>query len=72
MDIQNGASAKQRMDNGSEQQTGTWYEGLTANYIRVFCKSEKDLRGNIENIRIDCAKGEFLIGSLLSSPMDSW
>ncbi len=38
------------------------YEGLTANYIRVLCSSDKDLKGNIEYVRMEKAEDDYLLG----------
>ncbi len=41
------------------------YEGKTDNYITVVAQNDKDMSGEIAQVRIDCIKGELAFGTIL-------
>jgi MiaB-like tRNA modifying enzyme len=41
-----------------------FYEGLTSNYIRVLCKGENSLKGNIEKVHMSKAEADYIIGEI--------
>lgn len=42
-----------------------YFEGLTENYIRVLCKSEKDIKGKILKVRLEKMINEAVIGKII-------
>ena len=48
-----------------ERKSGEMYEGKTDNYISVFVKSDKDISGEILNVRLDKRRKETIIGTII-------
>lgn len=42
-------------------------EGLTTNYIRVICKGDKALKGSILDVYMEEARGDFVLGRIITS-----
>lgn len=43
-----------------------FYEGLTANYIRVLCKGSEELKGTIQNVFMTGIEGDFIFGEIVN------
>jgi len=41
-------------------------EGLTPNYIRVECKGDKDIEGQILNVLLREAKDDYIVGEIVN------
>lgn len=47
------------------QQSTKTFEGLTDNYIRVLCSSDKDLKGDLVKVRLTELKDDSIVGELV-------